>query len=92
MSGALTILIHSSLGWPEQRGWIRLVKLVSPHAARAHNLDYTPQADHCSFTNLAKVFFAVGRDVFAYFPVCAAYGSIKELVKFGESMCITSSM
>ena len=46
--------IHGVLGWSGPRGSIRLVKLVSPNAARAHIVAYTPQTDHFSFKNLPK--------------------------------------
>ena len=62
---------------------IRLVKLVSPNAARAHIVAYTAQTDHFSLKNSV---FAGDRDVlnFAYFPVFSAYWSFKELMKFGR--------
>jgi len=64
ISCALKILIHSILGWPE---------LVSPNARRAHKLEYTHQADHCSFNNLADVFLRLFGMCCAYFPVCSGY-------------------
>jgi len=77
ISGALKILVHFSLEWPEQRGVLRRVMLVSPKAARTHNLDYTPQAEHRSFNNLAKELLRLFGVCLRIFPYVLPIGPLR---------------